>query len=67
MYENAFSRRHEQEPSISRTFIRLNVWQVVCEQRVAVVSRITNNCVEQSVIVIISVVSTKCELSKYLL
>ena len=37
------------------------MWQVACEQRVAVVSIITNSCVEQAVIVIISVVSVKCE------
>ena len=41
--------------------------QVACEQRVTVVSRITNSCVEQAVIVIISAVSIKCELSKFLL
>ena len=31
------------------------------KQRVTVVTRITNSCVEQAVIVIISVVSVKCE------
>ena len=37
------------------------MWQVACEQRVAVVSWITNGCVEQAVSDIISVVSVKCE------
>ena len=41
--------------------------QVACDHRVGVVSRITNSFVEQAVIVIISVVSIKCELSKFLL
>ena len=41
--------------------------QVACEQRVAVVSRITNSCVEQAIIVIISVASIMCELCKFLL
>ena len=85
MHENAyiqavainFYKRREEELSISRTFVRLNVldykaiissvvieavlWQVACEQRVAVVSRITNSCVEQPLSVIISVVSVNCE------
>ena len=58
-----FSRRIKgQDKAISSSVvIEAVLWQVAYEQRVAVVSRITNSCVEQSVIVVISVVSVKCE------
>ena len=51
-----------QDKAISElVVIKTVLWQVACDQRVAVVSRITNSCAEQAVIVIISVVSVNCE------
>ena len=51
-----------QDKAISESVVIQTVlWQLACEQRVAVVSRIMHSCVEQAVIVIISVESVKCE------
>ena len=46
---------------MSSVVIEAVLWQAACEQRVTVVSIITNSFVEQAVIVVISVVSVKCE------
>ena len=65
-----FSRRQKQEPFISRKFVTLNVLdykragqsdKLRVNKIVAVVSKIANSCVGQAVMVIIIVVSVKCE------